>query len=477
MQPPGNIVEIYKKQGWNNKEAIDADIAAGGWQSKVPQRPQDSEQVTPYLNDFQNNLLSQSPDPALQSLISTYAPALAGGGAGGYIPQEGYAGKTLMQIRVDTGMSFRPDVLANFLGIKDDQPLGAEDVVALGSLNLSDAGSSEVQAFKQIFAKQQPKPTETTGATGVPQTISRVEEFERLRTEFGVTDLESYLVDLKAQEEFLYAELRARTGAERGKPVPMGVIGGRIGEIEQQQNERIDVIRRLKQTVTDQLNVAYGVISTYVNYMGQDYQDAVQSYNDQFTRTMQIYGLMADARGEAREEQRYAQQIASANLQTMQNAILSGNVNYNDLPQDQKILISRLEAQAGLPVGFTSSLKLNPQDTVLFQSTNKGITQVGFIQPDGTVRVEEYGRRIKSGGGKPTQAEIKQDAFSDARNFLNEKGGDDNFVSSNEWNAVKSEWVQAGYNGQDFDDAFRTAYVGDSFRDDGTNFDRFNLTD
>src|SRR3972149_3449264 len=35
MQPPNNIQDIYRQQGWNDSAAINADIAAGGWQSKV----------------------------------------------------------------------------------------------------------------------------------------------------------------------------------------------------------------------------------------------------------------------------------------------------------------------------------------------------------------------------------------------------------------------------------------------------------
>jgi len=36
MNPPSNIVDIYKSQGWNDEAAIRGDIAAGGWKSKVP---------------------------------------------------------------------------------------------------------------------------------------------------------------------------------------------------------------------------------------------------------------------------------------------------------------------------------------------------------------------------------------------------------------------------------------------------------
>lgn len=420
-------IDLYGTESytaWGEPEAAQDFATKGGISGSVSGQPQSAEQVTPYLNTFQTNLLSsgepETRDPALTSLIGTYAPALTGttptGGGGGYTPQTGYVGKSLSQLASEGQMIGRADLLAKALGIGENTPLEARTYNLLGSgqggydINPSDVGSGETQALLKLFSQAQAPTTTptTTTAPGVPQPISRVEEFERLRTEMGVPDLEAYLTDLKTQEEFLYAELRARTGAERGKPVPLGVITGRVTEIERQQNERIDVVRRLKQTATDQLNVAYGVISTYVQYLGQDYQDATQAYNDAFQRNVTIYGLIADARGEAREEQKYAQQIASANLQTMVNAITSGNLSYDQLPSDQKLLINRLEAQAGLPVGLTASLKMNPQDTVLFETSNEGITQIGFMQEDGTVRVEEYGRRISSGGGTSTKIDTTE---------------------------------------------------------------------
>jgi ethanolamine utilization protein EutP (predicted NTPase) len=296
-----------------------------------------------------------------------------------------------------------------------------------------------------------------------PEPISRVEEFEKLRTQYGVSELEEYLVDLKAQEEFLYAEQRVRTGAERGKPVPMGVISGRISEVERQQGERIDLVRRLKATAIDQLNVAYNVISTYINYMGLDYQDAVDSYNSEFQRNLSIYGAITTARGQELDIAKFGYQIeqdqrnlAAANLQTMINAITSGNISYNDLPADQQSLIRKLELQAGLPVGFTSNLKMSKEDSMLFQTSVSGITQVGYLQPDGSVRVEEYGRYIKSpGSGKLTSAEQQRQDAAEMNAILQLLGGDDNIVSGSQWAEARGDWVQQGYSAADFDAAFR----------------------
>jgi ethanolamine utilization protein EutP (predicted NTPase) len=296
-----------------------------------------------------------------------------------------------------------------------------------------------------------------------PEPISRVEEFEKLRTQYGVSELEEYLVDLKAQEEYLYAETRARTGAERGKPVPMGVISGRISEVERQQGERIDLVRRLKATAIDQLNVAYNVISTYINYMGLDYQDAVDSYNSEFQRNLSIYGAITTARGQELDVAKFGYQIeqdqrnlAAANLQTMVNAITAGNISYNDLPADQQSLIRKLELQAGLPVGFTSNLKMSKEDSMLFSTSVSGITQVGYLQPDGSVKVEEYGRYIKSPtSGKLTSAEQQRQDAAEMNAILQLLGGDDNIVSGSQWAEARGDWVQQGYSASDFDAGFR----------------------
>lgn len=423
--------------GWGDVEAA-ADFAATGGAGKktASSTPSSPEQVNSYLETYQQNLLSQSNDPALQALIGTYAPALAGtttGGGFNYAIPEEFEGKTLSQIGDQFGYGSLEGV-ANLLGISNQDTLTAGQTFNITPPpGVEPSGSSEFQVLEKHFKAPTPVQTGAEQAAGVPQPISRVEEFERLRTEMGVADMESYLVDLKAQEEFLYAELRARTGRERGEPIPQGVIEGRIGEIERQQMERIDTIRRLKQTVTDQLNVAYGVISTYINYMGADYQDAVNAYNDEFQRNIQIYNLISGAKQAQVEEARFRtqlqidqiqnqQNIASANLQTMMNAITSGNLSYNDLPAEQQSMIRKLEVQAGLPAGFTEGLKMNPNDQVLFQTSNEGITQVGFIQPDGSVRVEEYGRRISSGGGgsdKLTEADYRDYLVEDVRGYAN----------------------------------------------------------
>ena len=65
------------------------------------------------------------------------------------------------------------------------------------------------------------------------------------------------------------------------------------------------------------------------------------------------------------------QDSARANLQIYQNLLTQGNMNYNNLDANQKVAINKLEVQAGFPVGFTSTLKMNPSDSILAYSTDK----------------------------------------------------------------------------------------------------------
>ena len=125
-----------------------------------------------------------------------------------------------------------------------------------------------------------------------PETLNRVQEYEKLRGEIGVADLETTLTDLKAQLEEQYATKRARRFDAEGKPVAMGVIAGRVGEIERQENERIDALGRQINVINDQLQTSYNTIQTYMNYMGLDYQDAVAAYNADFNKNLQIYNLV-----------------------------------------------------------------------------------------------------------------------------------------------------------------------------------------
>jgi len=243
--------------------------------------------------------------------------------------------------------------------------------------------------------------TELAPTTAAPDLLNRVEEFEKLRTTYGVADLEKSLTDVKAKIETEMANLRTARGIEEGKPVPMGVISGRISEEERVAQERVDFLTRQKARTTDELNTKYGIINTYMTLKGLDYQDAVSAYDKEFTHNLQLYDIILGAKKEARSAYEYDQTAARANLQIYANAAISGNISYSNLSADQKLMISKLEIQSGLPIGTIANMGLSAKDKIL--AFNEDKTQAWVIGDDGKMKVIQTGMRVSVGTGSDTK--------------------------------------------------------------------------
>lgn len=263
--------------------------------------------------------------------------------------------------------------------------------------------------------------TSLTPTTPAPAPLDRVAEFQKMRTEYGVADLEASLNTIKDQVRAEQDAIRQARGIEEGKPVPMGVIAGRISEEERVANQRIDSLGREQSRITDQLNTKYGVINQFMTLKGLDYQDAVKAYDDEFSRNMKMYELVSSkqefaintALSVAKMQQsayEFEKTTAKANLAIYANAATSGNLSYDKMSADQKLMISKLEVQSGFPVGFIGSLQVSPKDKILGFSEDK--TQAWVIGNDGNVSVIQTG--LRASGGKATDTKNIRQQFTEA---------------------------------------------------------------
>jgi|GEM_PF-4101970 len=301
----------------------------------------------------------------------------------------------------------RPDEVSKFLNALQDT------IVELKQKQKK----SDIEIMNEIRSKVLPKEP-------IPETPDLIQTFEQLRIDQGIPELEDQLNALRAAERDIEARLRQRRQAQLDKPVAMNVIAGRVSEVERQEMERLDFIRRQKAYVVDELKTRYSVVDTYINLTQTNFENAMKVYNTKFKINMQIYdaflqqeratradlfkaislGLDIAEFEEKRIERRQA--TALANLKIIQDAIKEGSVSWNILPEDTKILVQKLELQAGLPVGFTQSLR--PTEEVVYKSER--------LTPDGTkvadiiirnadtgayeVKTIALGKElIKSGGG------------------------------------------------------------------------------
>lgn len=311
--------------------------------------------------------------------------------------------------------------------------------------NSSTSPEVKVPTMEELKAELAP-------TTAKPALLNRASEFDKLRTSYGVADLEANLTDLKAQQDEQYAQLRITKGVEQGKPVAMNVIEGRMTEEERQYNEEADYLGRQVSRITDELNTKYNVINTYMNFMGLDYQDAVSAYDKEFAQNIQFYDLIAGARKEARSAYEYDQTAAKANLQIYANAVTSGNMSYGSLSPDQKLMIQKLEVQSGLPVGFISNLKMSPKDRLLGISDDK--TQAWMIGENGNVSVVQTG--MTKGTGTGTKTENDKEAQKEMSIFLTSKTNDYGHIGGDTYLYARNKWVtETGNTPDNFDQIFR----------------------
>ena len=205
-----------------------------------------------------------------------------------------------------------------------------------------------------------------------PEVPKLEETFQALREERGLEGLETKLNALKAQEDEVFATLRQRVQAARGKPVPLGVIAGRIGELEQQERENLDFIQRQKSRVIDELNTANATIAQIMQLKQLDYGNAKADYDTQFNQNLQVFDLMRGLRRDQIDEQQRQIDNARANLQIYANAAMGGNLNYGQMSAEQKLTINRLEVQSGLPIGFIGSLGMSITERIITVNEKTG---------------------------------------------------------------------------------------------------------
>lgn len=339
-QPPANIVDIYKSQGWNDQASIDADIKAGGWQSKVPK-----------------GTGGGSGQSTTQKYFDTYQQQLAG------LFGEGV--KTFSDIKSNlTPTSDMPELLDRvslFEGYRElygideleaqmNDLKGQEDnLVAQTRINVNAERGQQVATDVIEGRVGEQERTARENLDFIQRQMSRIND--RLTTSYKVIDMYMNFENMDYQDAV------------------------------QRYNDEF------KQNL-DTINLMRGIQG--------DARDVVRL--DMEGQKLEMDKIRLESDMKQREIDN-----ARANLQIYTNAITNGNLDFSKLSPDQQAQMSKLEVQSGLPVGFISSLQLNQKERIAFTSTNNGVTQVGIIGVDGNITVKSYGTPTATSGGTKTK--------------------------------------------------------------------------
>lgn len=203
-----------------------------------------------------------------------------------------------------------------------------------------------------------------------PSAPNFTQTYNNLRDELNLDSLEEYVNDLQTEEEEIFATLRQRRTAERGKTVAQNVIEGRISQTERQESERLDYVRRQKATAVRQLQSANATIENLINFKKLDYDTARNEYNDQFNQQMSIFNMTKGIVDSEMADEQREQETARANLNIIYGAITEGTINSATMSPDMQYRVNQMELQAGLPTGFYENLRnQNPDGKILSTTT------------------------------------------------------------------------------------------------------------
>lgn len=296
-----------------------------------------------------------------------------------------------------------------------------------------------------------------------PSQVNLTDTYKNLRDTQGITDLETSLNDLQKQARDIQAANKARTDAELNKPVAMNVISGRVTEEQRQDNERLQAVNNSIQTVTDQLKTKYNVIDSIMKYTSQDYSNAVDSYDKQFSQNISVMNLV---KGIADTQQSQADKQADnarADLQIIYNNLNSGGVDPSTIEPAQAANITKLELQAGLPSGFYANVvNKNPKADILSTTTrengNKKYADVIIRKADGSLSTQSiYVGPTSTGNGNGKNSVDVKSATKAMAADLNSMTGPDGYVSPEDYTTAKRKWVgDASLDGSTFDKNFKT---------------------
>ncbi len=205
-----------------------------------------------------------------------------------------------------------------------------------------------------------------SGGTDKPAAPNYEAKYTDLRGQYGVGTLEDKLNNLNTDLDAANASYLEEKTKIESAPEAMNVIEGRKGEAAKAYQDKVDFLNRQKNTVVNELTTKYSIIDSMMKYSKMTYDDASGAYDKNFTQNLQTLNLIqgVDEQNQTIEER--AKNNAQANLNTMYNLISSNGLDLSTLSEDKKLEITKLELQAGLPVGLYQSIQSkNPKSDVI----------------------------------------------------------------------------------------------------------------
>lgn len=244
---------------------------------------------------------------------------------------------------------------------------------------------------------------------------TRVSQFEELRAEHGIEDIEENIASNIEEQETMLANLEEfRIKEAEGQP--LGFATGRIQEEQRNVQARLDALQRIERTLTSRLNTRNKAIETTMQLTDKDFDEARDEYEFEYNKNLAIFNAFE-------QKEKEADAFTKATYNSIYNMMTNSGKSWDELPDKMKTEISTMEVKMGIPVGTFESLAISKPKANIIQQ-GKSIDESGnefawsVIQnEDGTPEVI----KTFTGGFKETEGEEdldKRKEFDDAIAFV-----------------------------------------------------------
>lgn len=229
---------------------------------------------------------------------------------------------------------------------------------------------SERDAFRETFGISQDSFKELFGKA--PEAPAPAEERLRgLREREGLGDLEGQLQETNESLRSLQDEIASGARKIKGELVSSTVIGRKLVKLDADTKDALQELQTERANLIDRIKTKNQIVSDMMTLQQQDFINARNLYNDQFDRNYKLYNLL----DEERDEQ---EKIANANLKIMRDLLEQGNLVYEDLPDEAKMMIEANDLKAYGATGITSQIRATEKeieiDTFTDESGNRVTT-------------------------------------------------------------------------------------------------------
>lgn len=207
-----------------------------------------------------------------------------------------------------------------------------------------------------------------TAAAGGPALPTAAESrFAQFSENEGLNAAESELN--AANENLRTLENTVLTQADkfRGQPgVTTAFINRQLVKLDADTAAALRDARTRVSSATDRYNTAQKTVEMLMRFSQQDYENARQQYNDQFSRNFQLIKLLQDAVNDEQAD-------ARAKLKVITDGITAGNLSPDDLSSSDWLNINKLEIKAYNGTGIVRLLQPGEKelDTYTDQNNNR----------------------------------------------------------------------------------------------------------